>query len=79
MIPLVSKFAAFDSIEDKGFIINDLSEDGIQEAVKKTQILNNEELLDLFKKNSSFVESNFNSETFYKDLKEHISKMLESE
>jgi hypothetical protein len=79
MIPLVSKFAAFDSIEDKGIIINDLSEDGIQEAVKKTQILNNEELLDLFKKNSSFVESHFNSETFYKDLKEHISKMLESE
>lgn len=79
MIPLVSKFAAFDAIEDKGIIINDLSIDGIQEAVEKTEILNNEELLDLFKKNSSFVESNFNSETFYKDLKEHISKMLESE
>lgn len=78
MIPLVSKFAAFDTIEDKGIIINDLSEDGIQEAVEKTEISNNEELLNLFKKNSSFVESNFNSETFYKDLKEYISEILQS-
>jgi hypothetical protein len=77
MVPIVSKWAAFDSIEDKGILIEDLSIDGVSKAVNTSQKFSREDLLVLFKKNSEFISNNYNSSTFYQDLRENLLMLLE--
>jgi len=78
MVPIVSKYAAFDSIENFGFVTNDLSVEGLSKAIDEASKMTRQELLRAFAVNSEFVTSNFNSLTFLNDLKESFQQFLGS-
>ncbi|QTA38481.1 hypothetical protein JYK00_02860 [Thermosipho ferrireducens] len=74
MIPLVSKYAAFDEIEDYGYLIKDLSVDGIKEVIEKTKRLTSDELIKIFKKNSEYAQG-YSYNNFYLDVKNELEKI----
>jgi glycosyltransferase involved in cell wall biosynthesis len=76
MIPIVSKYAAMDDIMEYGFLIESLSAEGIEKAVKKSLRLSKEDILNLFRKNYNFVSSNFNIKTFSSDFESVISDII---
>lgn len=75
-IPIVSRWASFDGIKDYGFMINDLSVDGISKAVDKSMKLSNQQLIELSKKGYEFIKGNYNLKTFKFDLTNTLRTIL---
>lgn len=76
LIPIVSKYAAFNEINKLGYIIKDLSIESIHESVNRTKDLTSKDYMNLFRNNSDYVIKNFNSLTFFRDLKKHLETIM---
>jgi len=77
MVPIVSKYAAFDGIENIGFLLKEISTEALDEAVSEALRLSKEELLKRFKFSYEFVKNNYNSKTFTEDLTRILNECLE--
>lgn len=76
-IPIVTKYAAFDEIENYGFLIKDFTNESIQETIEKAQNHNKDEIKNLIVKNYEFSNKNFNLNNFEKDLKKALIFILD--
>jgi len=69
LIPIVSKYASCVNKNAAEIIINDISIEGLKEAIYKSQSFNENELIKGFKTNHKFANENFNEDTFKNDFK----------
>ncbi|ODN29646.1 glycosyltransferase [Fervidobacterium thailandense] len=76
MVPIVSKYAACDGIEEFGFVLDDITIESIHRAIENALSLTTEELFKFFERGSTFMKSNFNKENFMKDLENALLKVL---
>lgn len=76
LIPLVSKYAAFDEIDDYGYAMENTDVESISKAVEWARSLSPEDILDKKKACSEFVLKNYNLEVFKKEFKEYFSKYI---
>ena len=76
LIPIVSKYAACNYVKEKGFIIKELSEEGIDEIINKSQNLSNSQIESLFVENNKFIKHNYNKKVFKSQLKEALKNIL---
>ena len=74
IIPIVSRWAAVDQINDLGILIESLQPDGIRDAINKSQALSKEMIIELATKNSNYAKEKYNINQF----KLQFSNALES-
>jgi hypothetical protein len=75
LIPVVTKFAAFDEIEEYGILINSLDNSGIKNAVTYCLSLNNMQLIKMFEKANQYVENNHTLNHFKNDLEKILGEI----
>lgn len=76
LIPIVTRNAAFPGFEDFAIIINGIDPDSVSEAISQSTELTEEERISRSSKAISFVNANFNINTFREDLKAALSDAL---
>jgi hypothetical protein len=74
IIPIVSRWAAVDQINELGILIESLQPDGIRDAINKSQSLSKEMIIELATKNSNYAKEKYNINQF----KLQFSNALES-
>lgn len=77
IIPIVSRWAAFDEIEEMGYLLANLDVESIQCVIDKMQNLSDEEVKRLSLKCSSFSQSTYNLKRFEKEFKQYIQSCEE--
>lgn len=76
LIPVVSKWCSFDEIDKLGYEIQDLSVEGIKEAIDWFDSLSDEEIENLFIANYSYSNQMYNYEQFEKDMMYNLRFVL---
>lgn len=74
-IPIVSKYAAFNEIENYGYLMNDLTINSLDEIIIKTKSLKDQELAIMIRKVYDFSNKEFNIQTFKDDFKRVIQEI----
>jgi len=74
MIPIVSCWAAFDGIEDCGYLLKDLDMESIRMAIEWSSKLTEEKITEMKNKASKFVCDTYSLERFSAELEEFIKK-----
>lgn len=74
IIPIVSQWAAFDEIDEMGYLLAGLDEESIQLAIDKVQKLSDEEVEDLSLKCVKFAQNTYNLNRFKEEFKQYIQK-----
>ena len=69
IIPVVSKIAAVDSIKELGVVIEDLTINGIAQAVKEALSYTDEQLIQLIYANISYANTKYNLQQFERKFK----------
>lgn len=77
VIPIVSKWAAFDTIQNYGYLLNDLTTTSIEKAIEWSSSLTTSELEDLIKRNISHSEQTWNLSNFEKEMQTLLEKYIE--
>lgn len=72
IIPIVSKYAAPEEIDELGYLLNDFSVESIKQSINWTEKLSNEEIINLSIKNREYILSNYNASNFKSELKDRI-------
>lgn len=79
VIPITSRWGAFDGIEDLGYLLPELTTDAIDKAIRWANELSRKELDQLITKNIAYSKSTWNLELFEKEftaaLQEEISRL----
>lgn len=74
MIPIISRWAAFDEIEEYGYLLKDLDMESIRMAIEWSSKLTAEKITEMKKKASKFVCDTYSLEKFSAEFKEFIKK-----
>lgn len=74
IIPIVSRWAAFDEIDEMGYLLAGLDEESIQLAIDKVQKLSDEEVENLSLKCVKFAQNTYNLKKFKEEFKQYIQK-----
>lgn len=74
LIPIVTKWAAFDEIEEYGYILNEWTVDAIAKGVAWSMSLSQSEIVKLKRKGASFVKCTFNIDNYKKEFRSFIVK-----
>ena len=72
IIPIVSKWAAFDEINDYGYMLEDVSIQAIDRAVKWSCRLKEEEIIMMKKRVKQYTEKTYNLDRFTSELKSFL-------
>ena len=72
MIPIVSRWAAFDEINDYGYMLEDVSTQAIDKAVRWANNLKEEEILRMKKRVKYYTEETYNLDRFALELKSYL-------
>ena len=75
IIPIVSKWAAFDEINDYGYMLDDVSIQAIDRAVKWACYLQEEEIIMRKKRVKQYTEETYNLDRFTSELKSFLMRM----
>lgn len=75
LIPITTRWAAVDNIEELGFLMPSWSIDGIDVGVKWALSLSKDQVKKLKLKSFEFVKDNFTIENFNKDLSKFIDSL----
>lgn len=75
-IPIVSKYCAFEGLENVGTIVDSIDINSFDNAVKSAQLLSSEILTEQIKKSYHISNSTFNSANFYNDLRSAFDDVL---
>ncbi|MBS3992789.1 MAG: glycosyltransferase [Bacteroidetes bacterium] len=78
LIPIVSKWAAVDEINELGITIEELNMNGIERAISESQTFSKEKLNELFNKNYNYANSKFNLKKFESQFKEIITYCIDN-
>jgi hypothetical protein len=76
LVPILSRYSAFDGINDLGFIINELNLESIEYVVNHVLELDNEDISKLIKKNIDYVINNHSLDSFQIDIKHFFDKVI---
>ncbi|MDK0881997.1 glycosyltransferase [Clostridium perfringens] len=79
LIPILSKYASFDEIDQLGIKIDELNQKQINKAIRKSKKLNEKELEIKFIECSKYVNDNHTLKTFKEDFKRALLKILSNE
>lgn len=74
MIPIVSRWAAFDEIEEYGYLLKDLDSESIHMAIEWSSKLTEEKIVEMKKKASKFVCDTYSLKKFSVEFEEFIKK-----
>lgn len=77
-IPIVSKYAAVDDIEDLGYLIEDFSVDALEKSINKLFDLSVDAALKKIEDNYMFANSNYNLDIFRNDFRNAFLKITNS-
>lgn len=77
-IPIVSKYAAVDDIEDLGYIIEDFTVEALEKSINKLFDLSIDERLRKIEDNYIFANSNYNLDIFQNDFKDAFLRITNS-
>lgn len=72
IIPIVSQWAAFDEIEEMGYLLTNLDIDAIQLVIDRIIDLSDDEVKRLSVKCSIFSQNTYNLRIFEKEFKQYI-------
>lgn len=75
-IPIVSPYAAFNEIENMGFLIEDFTTAAIKKAIDKVNSITNEEIIQKIELNYRYSNLNFNAQVFNNDLTQCMISIL---
>ncbi len=75
MIPIVSRWASLDNIDELGYMLNDISSKSISESIDWTSQLTKDRIIDMKKNASKYVETNYSLEIFKNELGQFIDKL----
>jgi len=78
MIPIVSRWAAFDEIEDYGYLLKGLDKESIHMAIEWSSKLTEEKITEIKKKASKFVCDTYSLERFSAEFEEFIKKQAQN-
>ncbi len=76
VIPIVSKYAAFDEINEHGILIEELNEKGVFNAIEKSQEITDEKLNEKIIKCSEYALKKYNIDEFKEGFKKIIKNIL---
>ena len=76
MIPLVSRWAAFDEIENYGFLLDNVDEESIGKAINWAISQSETDILRMKKKASNYVKNNFSLNFFSCNFKSYIESII---
>lgn len=76
IIPIVSPWAAFDDIEQIGYLLKELNETSIDEAIKWTDRLSSDEIFTLSEKSKKYANENYNLHVFENDIYESLKSII---
>jgi glycosyltransferase involved in cell wall biosynthesis len=76
LIPIVSKWCAYDEITELGYVLPALDTESISDAVKWIAGISQTEIEELFMKNFQYANSNFNESAFEHDFMTALNKIL---
>ena len=77
-IPIVSKYAAVDNIEDLGYLIEDFSVEALEKSINKLFDLSLDAALRKIEDNYIFANSNYNLDIFRNDFRNAFLKIVNS-
>lgn len=72
LIPVVTKWAAFDEIEEYGYILDEWTVDAIAKGIAWSQSLSQDEVVRLKRSGAAFVERTFNIDNYKKEFRSFI-------
>lgn len=75
MIPIVSRWASLDNIGELGYMLNDISSNSISESIDWASQLSKDQVIDMKKNASKYVEMNYSLEIFRNELGQFIDKL----
>ena len=73
LIPIVSRWAAFDEIDDYGYMLENVDVQSIDKAVKWACSLNDSQIFNMKKRVKKYTEDTYNLDRFASELKSYIS------
>jgi len=76
-VPIITKEAGVDIIEDSGFILKDYRVETVKNIIKKVTKISKNTLLKMQEKNYYYAGNKFSLENFYKEFSEIMNKILE--
>lgn len=76
LIPIVSKWAAFDEIESYGYVINELQDIDIERAIEWSLALDSNYKRSLSLKCSKFAQQTYNIDNFKKELYKYFENII---
>ena len=78
LIPIVSKWAAPDDIEELGYILNDLSVDAITAAVEESSKVDHDLVIDKKLECSKYIKQTFNLRRFSSEFEKYMHNVIEN-
>lgn len=76
LIPIVTRWAAFDEIEELGYVLEDWTVNAIDKGVIWSKSLSQNEVIDLKQKCSVYVENTYNISRYRKEFKDFFVKAI---
>lgn len=76
LIPIVTKWAAFDGVEDYGFLIKDYSIEELGKGIEWSQTLSREKVVAMKKRCAEFVKKTYSLERFTQEFTNYFTKIL---
>lgn len=77
VIPIVSKWAAFDEIDDYGYVLDDLTVEAINKAMTWVESLSKDQILDLSKRCFDFSRKMYNLDNFKREFELFLYNILQ--
>lgn len=76
LIPIVTRWAAFDEIEELGYVLEDWTVSAIDKGINWSKSLSQDEILNLKQKCSLYVENTYNLDRYRKEFKEFFVQAI---
>lgn len=76
LIPIVTRWAAFDEVEEYGYILDDWTTDAIDKGIKWSNLLSQDEIIALKEKCSQYVDKTYSLERYKQEFRDFFVKYI---
>lgn len=76
LIPIVTQWAAFDEVEEYGYVLEDWTVNAIDKGVNWSRSLSQDDIVELKKKCSVYVENTYNLDRYKKEFRDFFVQLL---